>query len=413
MEPDDNSEIQSHIIRNTLFLFGNNILITCFSQFIFVITPIIIYELTKSIALGSLALSLVLSVDMLSNYPAGRLADSIGRKKTLLLGIGIGLIGLVLMVTSRLFSEVWLFWIGLVILGFSTGFTVLSRAAIMDMYPKKRGESLGYLNTGAFIGALIAPSIVAIITGLCVGISVNYYDLILILCIPFLAIAGLLLLGIKKDTLQIAQILSKDDFQSNTDKQCDTKEPLFHSLNNKRDLVVAFLISSLSVGAVSISLSLSPTLMHILHAELWWISFAVALVTFGTSGLSIFLGKTSDKIGRKKTMIVGIFIMSVGLCLLPITQNIYLIALSNFLVGLGGGAMAVSSTSLICDLISPKNRGKIFGLNSLVINIFTLVLPPIAGISFSLFGPFSVSLIGLLMTAAAFLSVAFLSIKKV
>lgn len=106
MEPDDNSEIQSHIIRNTLFLFGNNILITCFSQFIFVITPIIIYELTKSIALGSLALSLVLSVDMLSNYPAGRLADSIGRKKTLLLGIGIGLIGLVLMVTSRLFSEV-------------------------------------------------------------------------------------------------------------------------------------------------------------------------------------------------------------------------------------------------------------------------------------------------------------------
>ena len=203
--------------------------------------------------------------------------------------------------------------------------------------------------------------------------------------------------------------MSKNDFQPINAKQCDTKEPLFHSLNAKRNLIVAFLISSLSVGAVSIALSLSPTLLYILDAELWWISFAVALISFGTSGLSIFLGKTSDKIGKKKTMVIGISIMGVGLFVLPITQNIYLIALSNFLVGLGGGAMAIASTSMICDLTSIENRGKIFGLNSIVINVFTLVLPPLSAIMLSLFGSFSVSLIGLVMAAVAFLSVSLLS----
>ncbi len=351
----------------------------------------------------------MLSVDMLSNYPAGRLADSIGRKKTLLLGVGIGLIGLASLVASRLLSEVWLFWIGLSILGFSTGFTVLNRAAIMDMYPKKRGQSLGYLNTGAFIGALLAPSIVALITFVCAGSSINRYDLILFLSVPFLAFSGLLLLGIRKDTMSIAKILNKDDFQSATVQQCDAKrQPLFYGLNAKRNLTAAFLISSLSVTAVAISLSLSPTLLYILDAELWWISFAVALITFGTSGLSIFLGKTSDKIGKKKTMIIGTSIMAVGLFVLPISQNIYLIAFSNFLVGLGGGAMAIASTSLICDLTSIEHRGKIFGLNSFVINIFTLVLPPLAATLFSIYGSFSVSLIGIVMAAVSILSASLL-----
>jgi MFS family permease len=369
-----------------------------------VIIPIIIYELTKSIPLGSLAISLVLSVDMLSNYPAGKLADNIGRKKTLLLGTGIGLLGLIFMVSSRLISEVWLFWIGLVTLGFSTGFTVLNRAAIMDMYPKKRGQSLGYLNTGAFVGAILAPLIVTIITGAYKGASVNYYDFILMLCIPFLAFSGLLLLGIKRDTMSIARILSKNESGPINGAPCDIKEQ--NNKNIKRNLVVAFLISSLSVGAVSISLALSPTLLYILKSELWWISFSTALITFGTSGLSIFLGKTSDKIGKKKTMIIGISVMSIGLLLLAIAPNTYLIALSNFLVGLGGGAMAIASTSMICDLISIENRGKVFGLNSFAINISTLIFPPLSAVLFSFLGPFSISLLVVIMALISFLAVS-------
>jgi MFS family permease len=379
------------------------------SQFLLVVSPLIIYELTKSLTLGSLATSLIMSSDMPVNYPAGRLADNIGRKKTLLLGIVVSLVGLILIVASRLFSEYWLFWIGIIILGCSTAFSVLNRAAIMDMYPGKRGQSLGYLNTGGFIGALMAPVIIAIITAVSTGSSVNYYDLVLFLCIPFLVFSGLMLFGIKKDPMIIAHLLRKGNPKPIDLNQCDTEGELSHSQNVKRNLTVAFLVSSLSVGAVAISFSLSPMLMKNLNAELWWITFAVTLISFGTSGLSILLGRTSDKIGKKKTMLIGTLIMGIGLFILPIAQNVYLIALSNFLVGFGGGAMAVASTSMICDLTRIEKRGKILGINSALINVFTLVLPPLAATLFSLSGAFSVSLIGIAMAAVSFVSVGFLS----
>ncbi len=357
---------------------------------------------------------MILSADLPANYPAGRLADSVGRKKTLILGATIGLIGLFLMFISRFFVLEWLFWVGIVIFGFSTGFIVLNRAAIMDMYPNKRGQSLGYLNTGGFIGAMMAPLLIAIITSACTGTSFlsgfNYYDIILFLCIPFIALSGFLLFGVRKDTKTIAQILNKNDTESNIDCPIkDKKTQIFTGPNAKRDLFFAFLIGSLSVGGVSIALSLSPTVLHILNVELGWISFAVALISFGTSGLSIFLGRASDKIGRKKIILIGIILMSIGLCVLPISQNVFLITVSNFLIGLGGGAMAIASTSLICDLVNPENRGKIFGINSIVINLFTLTLPPISAIFFTSFGAFSVSLIGLLMALIAVLSVFGLS----
>ena len=392
-----------------MFLVGHNFLFTCMSQFLLVVSPLIIYELTKSLTLGSLATSLIMSSDLPVNYPAGRLADNIGRKKTLLLGIAFSLVGLVLIVVSRLLSEYLLFWVGIIIFGGSTGFSVLNRAAIMDMYPGKRGQSLGYLNTGGFFGALMAPVIIAIITTICAGSSVNYYDLVLFLCIPFLVFSGLMLFGIKKDPMNIAKLLRKGNPQPINVSQCDATEELLHSKNTKRNLTVAFMLSSISVGAVAISFSLSPMLMKNLNSELWWITFAVMLISFGTSGLSILLGKTSDKIGKKKTMLIGTLIMGVGLFVLPIAQNVYLIALSNFLVGFGGGAMAVASTSLICDLTRIEKRGKMLGMNSVVINVFTLVLPPLAATLFSLSGAFSVSLIGIAMAALSFVSVGFLS----
>lgn len=392
-----------------IFIVGNNILFSCMTQFLFVVAPIIIYDLTKSLALGSLATSLIMSSDMPFNYHAGRLADNIGRKKTLLIGIAFSLVGLIVIIVSRLLSEYWLFWIGIIIFGASTAFSVINRVAITDMYPERRGQSLGYLNTGGFIGALIAPLIIAVITQLCAGSSVNYYDLVLFLCIPFLVFSGLMLFGIRKDTMLIAKTLRKNSSLPNT-SGCDIKEQVNHNKNNNRDLILAFLISSTSVGAVAIAYSLSPMLMHILKSELWWITFAIMLISFGTSGLSFFLGKATDKFGIKKIMLFGISLMCIGLFVLPLAQNIYLLAFSNFLVGLGAGGMAVSSTSMICSLTKIENRGKILGLNSLVVNIFTLMLPPFSATLF-VFSRASVSLLGITLAILCFLSVAFFSKK--
>jgi len=145
---------------------------------------------------------------------------------------------------------------------------------------------------------------------------------------------------------------------------------------------------------------------------LWIISFSIALISFGSNGLSIFSGILSDRLGRKNIILMGSIIMGLGLSILPITQNVITISVSNFLTGFGGGAMAIASTTLICDLVIPENRGKMFGLNSFTITIFTLLLPPLAATLFTFYHPFSVSILGIVMAGSTFLTTLFIFRKQ-
>lgn len=406
-------ELRSDIKRNTLLLVGNNIVFWCIAQIILVVSPIVILDSTGSLALGGLATALVLSGDMLTNYHAGKLADIIGRKKTLLIGTAVGIVGLLAMAASRLlFEDLW-YWIGLVIFSFSTGILVLNRAAIMDMYPRKRGLSLGFLNTGSFVGSFLAPILISGMTALAILIGKNYYDLLIFACLPLLALAGFLLMLIRKDTQLIAQILDDSKPQPETKEHPLKKDPWVLGAHGKRDLALAFIISSLSVGGVAIAYSLCPMFLHILDTEIGLISFSVALISVGTAGLSMVLGKLADKFGRKRIVILGATIMGAGLFILPLAQNYIIISAANFLTGLGAGAIAIASTAFICDIVAPKNRGKVFGANSFVINIPTLVLPPLAATLVAISGPLAVSILGIAIAVVVTLSMISISRKAI
>ena len=404
-------EIRSNIVRNTLSLVANNVVFAWVTQIVLVVSPIVVVESTNSVALGGLATALILSGDMPTNLYAGKLADTIGRKKTLLLGSVIGLAGLFIMLASRLLLESSLFWAGIFIFALGTGFFVMNRTAITDMYPQKRGQSLGYLNTGNFIGSISAPALIAGIAGLAVLAGRNYYDVLILACLPISVIAGLFIVLIKKDTKNIAQMLGNEPTRINNDAGTSKGISWTSGSHGKRDLLLAFVISSLSVGGVSIVLSLCPILLHRLGTEVGWISFSIALISVGTGGLSIIIGKLADKFGRRKTICSGAAIMGAGLVLLPLAPSFAIICVASFLVGLGGGAIAVASTALICDMVQIMNRGKVFGANSFVINIVTFSLPPLAAILFTWPGPFSVSMLGIAIAIVVVLSTKIISSK--
>lgn len=405
-------EMQSSIVRNTLFLVGNSVIFAWVTQIVLVISPIIVVEGTGSVALGGLATGLVLSGDMPSNLIAGRLADTIGRRKTLLIGSVVGIVGIVTMTVSRLLLASPLFWVGLFIFALGTGFFVMNRTAMADMYPKNRGQGLGYLNTGNFVGSISAPVIIAGITGIAVLAGRNYYDILILACLPFSVLAGFLVALIGKEPKLIAQLL--DTPTSNFTKNNDSRRASWTlGIHSKRDLLLLFIISSLSVGGVSIVLSLCPILLHSLGTEIGLISFSIALISVGTGGLAIILGRLADRFGRRKCVFFGAIIMGAGLVLLPLTQNYVLISVASFLVGLGGGAIAIASTALMCDMVAPDNRGKVLGTNSFVINIFTFSLPPIAAILLTSSGPFSVSTLGAIVAVVVVLSMILVSRRPI
>jgi MFS family permease len=396
-----NKELSSHILRNTILLVGNSVLFSCIFQILTTISPIIILESTASSSLAGLTTSIIFSVDIVTNYHAGKIADIFGRKKTLLIGTSIGIIGLFVMTLSMLILEYSYYWLGLIIFGLSTGFWVINRVAIMDMYPKNRGQSLGYLQTGNFIGAFIAPLLLVTLSNIALRTGSKYIDSVFYSCIGFMAFSALLLIFIRKDPQEISKISEKIENES----KMDNGKSWVSGIYTKLDLLLAFIISSLSVGAVSIVYSIAPIFLYDLEVEIWMINLCIALVSVGTGGLSIILGKIADIINRKKVILLGSIIAGIGLFILTLTRNYMVICICSLLVGIGGGAIAIASTSLICDMIPLKNRGKLFGANSLVINIISFGIPPLTTTLFSMYGPFSVSTLGLTLVLIVISSV--------
>lgn len=401
-----NEETASQIKRNTFLIVGNSLIISCFTQLILVVAPLIASEITGTWALAGLSTSIIFSGDIATNYHAGKLADSIGRKKTLLIGIATGLVGLFLMMMSKFLLVDLLFWIGILILGLSTGFLVINRVAIMDMYPQKRGQSLGYLNTGSFVGSLLAPAVSTVLASLAIFTGITYYDSSIIACLALLAFGGVLILFMKIDTKSIAECLdNNNDDQFAVEIENNKKISSWVSGKyTKRDLSLAFIISALSVGGISIAYAVVPIILYHLEIEMSWITFTFTLISFGTGGLSIVLGKLADKIGRKKVILSGATIMGIGLFILTLEQNYIVISATCFFSGLGAGAIAIGSTSLICDMTPVINRGKVFGTNSIVINIVTFALPTLATSMLSSNGFFSISILGLVIAAIVVIS---------
>jgi len=100
-------------------------------------------------------------------------------------------------------------------------------------------------------------------------------------------------------------------------------------------LLISRVTRSISLIYVSLSVPLYLSLLGISPV-------VIGLVVFGVVGfysiLSFSLGLLGDRIGYKKTLLIGDLLPAIGTALLAITSNIHLIILLLIITGIGGGA---------------------------------------------------------------------------
>jgi MFS family permease len=399
----NNKELCSTIKQNTIIVIANSIFFGFVCQILIVASPIIILDLTNSITLSSLTTSILFSADIFINYHAGKLCDKIGRKKILLIGTLIGFLAVSVLTISRLMNEESLYWLGLFFFGLGGGFIVLNRAALTDMYQQKRGQSLGYLNISGIAASFLATVFIASVALLDIQSSKNYYDILIFSCLPLLGFAGYIMTLMKTDTKIIGQELAKNKSTLGNKSNIEKEERWISEKYSRKDLLLAFLISSLSIGGIAIAMSLTPILLSIQNIETGAISFSLLLITLGANGLSILSGRISDKIGRRKVILFSGVLTGIGFILFSITNSYIILSLGAFIIGFGVGSLAIASTAWICDITTLKHRGKVFGTNSFVLNIISFISPIFAATLFDSFGSFSISVLGITVTLLVFL----------
>ena len=116
-----------------------------------------------------------------------------------------------------------------------------------------------------------------------------------------------------------------------------------------------------SAGVVSHTLwtSAAPALTYGLYAEEWHLTHTVTAAIFAIYPLAVVVmlvgfGGISDQIGRRATMLAGLFASLVGALLFAVAPDVHWVFAGRALMGIGVGLAASPSTAAVLEFTSPE-----------------------------------------------------------
>lgn len=372
------------IRRNTILLAATQAFVGTGTQLVPTLGGLMIERLLGSMLLAGLASSSLYAARLVIAYPIGWVADALGRKAGLLLGLSLSLIGAVTIGLGMLGSSFPVFLAGLLVLGFGFGAMQQMRTAAVDMYPpERRGEGLGYVLTGSLIGAFGGPLVINAAEAWAPALRIDAIPLAWFLVPAVLLPSMALVFLIHPDPKAIAADLGR--YYPGYRAEAVVEETPVGAGAGLRawlrhyPLLVAFTSMFAAHGVMVMMMALTPLAMaHTGHA-LTMISVSVSAHVVGMYGLSLPLGSLADRIGRRPVILLGLVTSAFGALLVPLTADYWVATAGLVLVGVGWSCVNVATTALIADTVPFAERGRAVGVVDSFAGLASLLLPLAGG----------------------------------
>ena len=337
---------------------------------------------------------------ILISLPAGSLSDVFGRKKILILS------GIIFASSPFLYLLVVVPW-HLIIIRFYHGFATaifvpVANAAIAERFSKRRGERLSIFSSVTIVGRTIAPFLGGYILS---ATSSNFNDLYVSVGLAgvIALLVAMMLLG-KESAKNEEQVVQKRKESEGFHVFLSNWKKVFQ----KRGILVASAVESVmyyTFGAFEFflvsyvqSIGLDETLIGAIAG--------LQLVTIAIS--KPFMGRLSDRIGRRIPIIIGLITSSVPLIVTSLTTSFSDLIAVSVVYGLGFSLVTSSTVALVSDLAGKELYGASMGFLSAVMDIGQASGPIITGFvlatSAGFFGAF-LALGGILLVFSVFFSI--------
>jgi DHA1 family tetracycline resistance protein-like MFS transporter len=330
----------------------------------FAIDPAVI-----GLPIGLLIASFAL-MQFIFNPILGKISDKIGRRPVLLLSISISCISF--LIFSFAISYIMLL-ISRIIGGMATEIS-LAQAYIADVTsPKDRGTRFGRLGSVFGAGFIMGPAIASglfafgesIYSGFgftLAGLGAVSLTVINLLFVYFFVPESLSSVKSNQNKLSVNKISFKSSF-SNTDKKIkEYFSEFFNALKNPKFgiIFIIFLIDSIAFSAIPVIFPLLANDFYLIGAA----EFGILFVYIGVIQIvwqGFFIGKLINKIGDTKLIIIGPFLMALGLITMPFINNFIYFLFSMALFSIGNGTNNTTIPSYISRRTSPMEQGKLLG----------------------------------------------------
>lgn len=268
---------------------------------------------------------------------SGKLSDTIGRKKVMSIGIGLGIITCII---YPYVESILLFLLLRFVHGFSAGFHPTGATAMAtDLLPKnKRGQGMGiwgvFVSVGFGFGQILSSTII------------NYfgYYALFVFASGFAILAGILLIKVR-ETLPKEQLVkfSPDVLKL---KWEDIIEP-----SVRPSAIVMFLAAACS-GFIFV---ITPDMAGYLSIENKGLFFG--FYTISTLVIRLFTASLSDIIGRRKTLLIAMSILGISMAMVAASNSKVMFLSAALLYGVASGISSPTLMAWMADLSNPKRRG--------------------------------------------------------
>ena len=330
---------------------------------------------------------------MLSLYVVGSVAQNLGRKPVLLAGLSLLALGALICGLAIWAGSYALFVVGTAIFGTGQGPSTLGRAAAADLYPPMlRGRGVGTVATAGAIGAVVGP-LIAIAAG---GGAAGARHRALGGAVPRRAAArGGRRLADRPHAPRSARgrVRSRPLVpQAAADPRAAAAAPRAElmRLGPARAAITATALGQAAmVGVMSIT---SVELGDHGWAD-WQVQLLMAAHFVGMFALAYPVGMLADRIGRRRTSLLGLGACAVGSFGTAITGASPLITPFFFLLGLGWAGCFVAGTSILADITSPRERGVLTASNDLIVALCAAAASISAGVLLSGAGYWAVGVV--------------------
>ena len=317
--------------------------------------------------------------------PLARIALSRGRRASLALGYGLGAAGALVVIAGALWSSIYVVLLGCLFVGVASASGYQARYAAVDLAADdKRGRQLSYVVWAATIGAVLGPNLLEP-SGM-LGSALGFPELAgpyIVTAVTLAAAVAILVIFLRPDPYLLAGKLraAVDKTAQKEFAKPRLRDGIGHLKTNPGALLGMITIA---IGHVAMVMVMVMTPIYMAHVDvtLTLIGLVISVHVAGMYALSPVVGWGVDKFGRMRVVYTGIAILLASCVVAGLSpaDNVVMLGIGLFLLGLGWSCTLISGSTLLVDDVGPVERPSVQGLSDLVMNGAGAVGGAIAGV---------------------------------
>ncbi len=340
----------------------------------------------------------------------GVLMDALGRRKGIGLGMVLGACGAAFVVYAIDHFQLMVFLAGMLLMGAANAAITLGRFAAAEVSPpERRGAAISNVVLGGTVGSIFGPLLVGPAGMLVMMYGFAELSGAYLATLTLFLLASLIIFSfLTPDPRDIGREIAELHPESTNPGPA---RPVLEILTQPAALAA---VLSMVLGQVVMVAVMVITSLHMKenHHMLGDISLVVSSHTFGMYAFSVISGRLADRFGRETVILTGAGVLLLSCLTAPLSPNVFPLAVSLFLLGLGWNFCFVGGSTLLADQLSPEERARTQGINDLLVGLASALASLGSGLIFSWAGYTLVAAVGAILSLIPLVMAGRLAIGK-